>query len=124
MAWSVDARIPLSILASAEALLAALNGPPAALLLPEPPCAMPAGAAAQASYALGAPHLAACTCCAGRSAPALALDRLFQARARGQSPWFSRVLALAETPAAAAALQAALREDALTAARFRAAPSA
>jgi hypothetical protein len=28
-------------------------------------------------------HAAACSCCAGRSGVALALDRLFQARVRG-----------------------------------------
>jgi hypothetical protein len=48
-----------------------------------------------------------------------ALDRLFQARVRGQSAWFDRVVALVETPHAAAQVVTALAEDALTAARFR-----
>jgi hypothetical protein len=51
----------------------------------------------------------------------VALDRLFQARVRGGCAWFDRVIALAETGEARAAVAAALAEDALTAARFRAA---
>ena len=64
-------------------------------------------------------HAAACACCGGRAPAATALDRLFQARVRGQCPWFDRVVALAETPEARAAIAAALMEDAVTAARFR-----
>ena len=64
-------------------------------------------------------HAAACSCCGGRAPAATALDRLFQARVRGQCPWFDRVVALAETPEARAAIAAALVEDAVTAARFR-----
>lgn len=119
MAWSVDARIPLALLASPAALAAALPGGGAALLVEAPPAPMPAGALAQASFEPGLAHPGACTCCTGRGAAAAALDRLFQARARGQCAWFTRVLAVAETPAAAAEIQAALRDDAVTAARFR-----
>ncbi len=122
MAWSGDARIPLTVLASAEALQAGLDAAPAALLVQAPPSAMPTGAVAQASYDLALAHASACGCCGGRSALALALDRLFQARARGQCPWFTRVLALAETAEVEAALASALRDDSLTVARFRRGP--
>ena len=60
-----------------------------------------------------------CGTCGGRSAAALALDLLFQARARGTMAWFTRVVALAEGEAGQAALREALVADALTVARFR-----
>jgi hypothetical protein len=121
MTWSLDARIPLRLVADAEGLAQALSeGPPAALLAEAPPPALPAGAVCAASFDPWMPHAAACACCQGRSPAAAALDRLFQARVRGTAPWFTRVLALAETEAARAQVAAALREDALTAARFRA----
>ncbi|HEY0419082.1 MAG TPA: hypothetical protein VGC80_06150 [Acetobacteraceae bacterium] len=120
MAWSLDARIPLLLLGTAEALAEALaGGGPTALLVEAPPGPMPNRAVAQVSFDASMPHSATCGCCGGRSPPATALDRLFQARTRAQCGWFDRVLALVETPAAAAELQAALREDAVTAARFR-----
>ena len=50
---------------------------------------------------------------------AAALDRLFQARVRGQCPWFDRVVALAGTRGGPRAIAAALAGDAVTAARFR-----
>jgi hypothetical protein len=122
MTWSLDARIPVVTVADAAALAAALvGGKPAAVLAEAPPPALPDGAVALASFDLTGPaHGAACACCGGRSAAAAALDRLFQARVRGQCGWFERVVALAETEAARADLAAALREDAVTAARFRA----
>ena len=92
----------------------------AAVLAEAPPPPMPASAAALASFDAFAPgHAGGCACCGGRSPAAAALDRLFQARVRGACPWFERVVALAETPAARDAVVAALREDAVTAARFR-----
>jgi hypothetical protein len=115
MAWSLDARIPL-LLGTAGA---PAGGGPTALLVEAPPGPMPEGAVAQVSFDASMPHAASCGCCGGRSAVATALDRLFQARVRGQCGWFDRVLAIVETPAAAAEIQAALREDAVTAARFR-----
>jgi hypothetical protein len=121
MTWSLDARIPLVTVADAAALAAALAfGKPAAVLAEAPPPDLPAGAVALASFDLSGPaHVAGCACCAGRSPAAAALDRLFQARVRGQCGWFDRVVALAETEAARAELAAALRDDAVTAARFR-----
>jgi hypothetical protein len=123
MAWTLDARIPLSVYADPAALAAALAaGPPAALLVEAPPAPMPPAAVAQVSFDPFLPHEAACACCNGRSPAATALDRLFQARVRGQCRWFDRVLALAETAEVRASLEAALREDAVTAARFRLQP--
>ena len=49
----------------------------------------------------------------------IGLDRLFQARVRGDCPWFERVVALADSPEARDAVAAALLNDAVTAARFR-----
>jgi hypothetical protein len=122
MTWSLDARIPIVTVADAAALAVALAaGKPAAVLAAAPHPELP-GAIASASFEPSVPaHPAACACCAGRSAAASALDRLFQARVRGQCGWFERVLALAGTEAAQAEIAAALREDAVTAARFRAA---
>jgi hypothetical protein len=121
MSWSLDVRIPLTVVTDETALLRALSaGKPAAVLAEAPPPALPPGAVALVSFDLSGPtHAAGCACCAGRSSAAAALDRLFQARVRGQCGWFDRVVALAETEAARAEVAAALREDAVTAARFR-----
>jgi hypothetical protein len=123
MAWSVDARLALVIVPDAAALTRALAaGPKAAVLAEAPPSPMPENAAALASFDPFAPgHAGGCACCGGRSPAAAALDRLFQARVRGACPWFERVVALAETAAARDAVAAALADDAVTAARFRAA---
>ena len=122
MAWSLDARLPLVIVADAAALSAALSaGPKAAVLAEAPSPPIPDEAAALAGFDPVMPHAAGCGCCGGRPAAAAALDRLFQARVRGACPWFERVVALAETPEAREAVASALRDDAVTAARFRAA---
>lgn len=115
MAWSLDVRIPLSFGTAASLAEAGAT----ALLVEAPPDPLPPGAVAQASFAPGPAHAAACSCCGGRNAAATALDRLFQARVRAQCGWFDRVLAIVETPEAATEVVAALREDAVTAARFR-----
>jgi hypothetical protein len=124
MAWTLDARLPLVIVGDAAGLAAALAvGPEAAVLAEAPPPPLPEGATALASFDLSAPsHAGGCACCGGRPPAAAALDRLFQARVRGACPWFERVVALAETPAARDAVAAALAADAVTAARFRLAP--
>jgi hypothetical protein len=120
MPW-LDARIPLETVADEAALAAALaGGKPAAVLAEAPPPALPAGAVAMVSFDLSGPtHAVGCACCAGRGAAATALDRLFQARTRGACAWFERVVALAETELARAEIEAALKDDAVTAARFR-----
>lgn len=119
MAWNLDARTPLTLFADPAALAAALAQGPAAAMLVEAGLAAPAGAAAAARFVASLPHAVACACCQGRGPVAEALDRLFLARIRGQCPWFERVLALAETPAAADLIATTLRDDAVSAARFR-----
>jgi hypothetical protein len=124
MPWTLDARLPVVIVRDEAGLAAALNdGPKAAVLMEAPPEPMPEKASALASFEPLAPgHAGGCACCGGgRSPAAAALDRLFQARVRGACPWFERVVAVAETRAARDAVMAALRDDAVTAARFRAA---
>jgi len=120
MKWSLDTRIPLVIVPDQPALDAVLaEGRPTAVLAEAPPPARPEGAVALASFDTSGPtHAAACACCGGRSAAAAALDRLFQARVRNACPWFDRVVALAESEAARAEIEAALRDDAVTLARF------
>ncbi len=120
MAWTLDARIPLLVTEDAAALAAALAaGPKAAVLAVAPASALPVGAVVLGSFDAAQSHAVACACCGGRLPAATALDRLFQARVRGQCPWFDRVVALAATAEARAAIAAALVEDAVTAARFR-----
>jgi hypothetical protein len=122
MAWSLDARIPIVIAADPAALADALaTGPPAAVLAEAPPPALPVRAVALASFDAILTHSAGCGCCNGRPPAAAALDRLFQARVRNACPWFERVVALVETAEAGVAVASALRDDAVTAARFRAA---
>ena len=119
MAWKVDGRVAVKMVVDAVALSAELAaGPPAAVLAEAPPPEA-AGAVVVVSFDPFMPHAVACLCCGGRSPAADALDRLFQARVRGQCGWFQRVIALAETPEARAQVAEALVEDALTAARFR-----
>ena len=120
MSWSLDARIPLTFVAPAALAAALAAGKPAALLVEAPAAALPEGAAALEGFEAGGPtHAAACACCTGRPPVSLALDRLFQARVRGQCPWFTRVIAVTEDPIARAAIEAALDGDALSRARFR-----
>jgi hypothetical protein len=122
MTWSVDARIPVTLVAEGAALPALLAGGPASALLVEarPDLVGPEGAVTVASFdAAAAPHAAACACCAGQTPVATALDRLFQARVRGACPWFERVVVLVQTPAARDQVTQALAGDRLAQARFR-----
>ncbi len=118
MAWTLDARIPLLLVEDEAGLDAALAaGPPAAVLAEGP--APPRPGVALEAFAASEAHAPACTCCGGRPAAAVALDRLFQARVRGQCAWFERVVALAGSVAGRSQVLAALGGDAVTAARFR-----
>jgi hypothetical protein len=114
MTWSVDARIPVSLVPDAAALAEALAaGKPAAVLGSE------SGGVASERFAVGAsPHAVACACCQGRGEAAQALDRLFQARVRGTVPWFERVLVLDEGYVGDEVRQA-LMQDKLATARYR-----
>ncbi len=63
-------------------------------------------------------HRIGCACCITRAPLAEALSKLFFARARGEIPFFARVIVPSE-PAQEASLAAALAADPVTAARFR-----
>lgn len=115
MAWTLDARIPVTLVEG----IAVPPGPPAAVLAEAPPPPLPEGAVALASFDPYLPHAIACACCGGRPPAATALDRLFQARIRNTCPWFDRVVVLADTAEARAQVALALHEDPVTAARFR-----
>lgn len=121
MAWNLDARVPVVIVTDAG-LAAALASPGTKVAVlaafPAPPV-MKAGAAALVSFDPYLAHATACGCCAGRPPAATALDGLFQARVRGACAWFERVVALADAEDVRDAITAALRDDAVTAARFR-----
>jgi hypothetical protein len=121
MAWSLDARIPVTLVTDPAELKAALAaGAPAAVLAEAPAPELPPGTTlASFTPAAEGPHSAACSCCAGRSPAAAALDQLFQGRVRGKYPWFDRVLALASTAKGHEEIQTALTEDALTSGRYR-----
>jgi hypothetical protein len=122
LAWTLDARLPVVVVTNAAALAAALAaGPPAAILAEAPVPPLPSELPPWEDFEPSLAHAAACGCCGGRPPAAVALDRLFQARVRGQCPWFERVVALAPTPEGRTAVEAALTGDAVTAARFRAA---
>jgi G3E family GTPase len=107
----VDARIPVLFAAAAAA------GPDDALLV--------AGDAPDVLVAADGPgatgHAAGCTCCTPRGAVAAALSRLFLARARGETPFFRRVV-VAAGPEAETLVRAALDRDAFLAGRYRLAP--
>ena len=90
MAW-IDARIPV--------VFGAEPGASDAVLAPLP----------------GSVHAAGCGCCAIRSQAAVALDRLFLQRVRGEVPWFTRVVMPFPDPA----VLVALRTDPVLSARYR-----
>jgi hypothetical protein len=111
MMTDTDDRIPLRFGPAAAA------GPQDALLLEEGAGPFAAGPQAVARFSATAGHRFGCICCGGgRAAAAVALAGLFQDRATGRVPWFTRVLAVVADPAAVAE---ALRADRVAAARFR-----
>jgi hypothetical protein len=112
MAWSLDTRIPVEIVARLPAATAALA------VIHEAGAAVPAGAAIATEFT-PLPHAIGCACCGGRPSAAVAFDRVFLARVKGDCAWFDRVVAVAATEVGQSALAAALAEDAATRARFR-----
>lgn len=111
MPWSLDARIPVHLgpatpQADDDALLIEGDAHSAA---------QPAEHFTPQSTA----HAPNCACCAARGPAAIALGRLFQRRARGEIPFFRRVIALTESPEGDMAVWSALRDDPLASARFR-----
>jgi hypothetical protein len=111
MMTGIDDRIPLRFGPATAA------GPQDALLLEAGAAPIAAEARAVARFSAGGAHRFGCACCGGgRAAAAVALAGLFQDRATGRVPWFTRVLAVVADPAAVAE---ALRADRVAAARFR-----
>ncbi len=64
-------------------------------------------------------HVADCACCVPRGVVASDLAALFLARARGEVPFFRRVVAVPASEAGAAAIRAVLRDDPFVSGRFR-----
>ncbi len=111
MSFSLDARIPVIFGSPNDA------GPQDALLIegegtptrgrdwfqPDPASAHPQG----------------CPCCPPRNKAGMALARLMLARGRGTGLYFSRVIAVASTPAGKAAIATALDQDPIASGFFR-----
>ena len=110
MPWSLDARIPVRLGAASpddsDALL--IEGPPTSGAHPT-----------ESFIPESTGHAPGCACCVARGPAALALDRLFQRRARGEVAFFRRVIALTTSPEGDMAVWAALRDDPVAYARFR-----
>ena len=64
-------------------------------------------------------HVVGCSCCGARSPAAVALDRLFQRRVRGQVEFFTGVVAVTSTAEGDLAVWAAVRNDPVASARYR-----
>jgi len=116
MVWKLDVRIPVRFgpvdqAGEDDALVVegGVEGGPAPRT----------GAAAAAFEPDGGGHPAGCACCVARSPAAQALHALFQARAKGEVPFFRRVLAVTRTPEGDRAVWSAVRNDPLAAGRFR-----
>jgi len=109
-----DSRILVRFGAAADAGMAAL--------LVEDGAAVPPGRSVARFAVPTTAHVLGCACCVARSPAALALGRLFLARARGEAALFDAVVAVTRTPAGVAAVRAALEQDVVTRARFRLAP--
>ena len=108
MGWSVDARVPVrfgSVADAAEGDAVLIEGD-----APAPGCPVVRFGTTD--------HPAGCACCVPRSGAAQALSALFLARAKGETPFFRRVLAVAG-PNGEAAVRAALQADAMVAGCFR-----
>ena len=108
MPWSVDARIPVWLggfgeVGAGEAVLVEGHE-------------IPRGVTAER---FEADHRVGCECCGVRSSAALALDRLFQRRVRGQIDFFTAVVAVTATAEGDMAIWAALRSDPVASARYR-----
>lgn len=111
MPWSIDARVPVRLGALTDA------GEGDALLIEGNVDA--AGWPATRFEAVSPGHGPECACCAPRSSAALALNTLFQARARGDLPFFRRVIAVTASPEGDMAVWTALRSDPLIVGRYR-----
>jgi hypothetical protein len=111
-----DPRIPVRLLGTHEA-------PPAGAAIlaeGEPPPALPPGQPAARFDLPATGHAIGCACCAPRNPAALALNRLFLSRVRGEAPFFAKVAAIPRSAKGAAAIRDALSGDPVVQARFRA----
>ncbi len=81
------------------------------------PGPVPAGVVARRVAFDPAGHGAACACCAGRSPLARTLAQLVVERARGEVPFFGRLVAVSDA-AGRAALRASVRGDPLVGSRY------
>jgi hypothetical protein len=104
MSLFLDARIPVVFGSDASEAL------PGDALLVE-------GAAD--GFVAGDAHVAGCSCCAGRSGAARALSGLFMDRARGQRPFFGRVLAVCASEKGRESVCAAVAMDVLASTWFK-----
>jgi hypothetical protein len=110
MRWSLDARIPLVFGRVEDA------GPDDAVLMEGDDPVAVAGAVVRIAPAAVADHAPGCACCLPRPPVAAALGGLFLARARGEVPFFRRVVAVVADDAP---IRAAIAGDPLVSGRFR-----
>lgn len=111
MSKTADARIPVAF--------GGQPGPDDAFLVEDGQKMPGAAYAVRFAPAGGKPgHVAGCACCTLRGPAADALRRMFLARARGEAPFFARVIVLASSDGAAA-IRDALTQDVVTQARYR-----
>jgi hypothetical protein len=111
MTWSVDARVPV-VLAS----LSEIGEGDAALI---ESAEAPERGARESFLPVAGAHVAGCACCVARGPAAVALDRLFQRRARGEVGFFRRVVVVTATAEGDMEVWSALRNDPVASARFR-----
>lgn len=121
MAVFVDARIPVLLEGPMlpEGPILPEGGADATALLLESDAPAPSGWTVARFDLPRTAHRTGCACCLPRGPVAEALGRLFLARARGEVPFFRRVLARPVSEAGREALIAALADDPLVSGRFR-----
>ena len=110
MRWSLDARIPLVFGRVEDA------GPDDAVLMEGDGPVAVAGAVARIVPAAVADHAPGCACCLPRRPVAAALGGLFLARARGEVPFFRRVVVVVADDVQ---IRAEIAGDPLVSGRFR-----
>jgi hypothetical protein len=115
MAMFVDARIPVLL----EGPVSPDGADAATALLLEGDAPAPSDRTVVRFDLPRTVHVAGCACCLPRGPVAEALGRLFLARARGEVPFFRRVLARPVSEAGRNALITALADDPLVSGRFR-----
>jgi hypothetical protein len=121
MAAFIDARIPVSF-GEPGAAAEGADGETALLVEGRESAAAPAEAGKAAAHFVlpyaPSSHPAGCACCVPLGPVAAALNRLFLARAKGEAPFFRRVVAVAGA-AGQAAIRQALEADPVVSFRFR-----